>query len=502
MSGLLTMKPNKFPFLSAAEAASFIQNGDTIGASGFTTAGAVKAVPLALADRARTLHAQGAEFAVGLLTGASTGPALDGALAGADAVLFRTPYQSDPTLREKINSGRTRFFDLHLSMLPQAIRYGFFGDIDWAIIEACDITPSGEIVLTNSVGISPTIAQRAKRVIIELNRFHPQGLRGFHDIYEPNDPPHRREIPIYTPRDRIGSPTVSIDPNRIAGIVEVEIPDEPMHFKPSDALTQTIGNHLAEFLVREMKIGRLPAEFLPVQVGVGNVCNGVIASLASNPEIPSFEMYTEVVQDSAFDLLRSGRIPFASTCGLNLSNEAQRVFYDNMDSLRSRILIRPQEITNHPEVIRRLGLITINTALEVDLFGNVNSTHVMGRQLLNGIGGSGDFTRNGYLSIFVCPSAVKGASISAIVPLVSHTDHSEHSVQIVVTELGVADLRGKSPYERAETIIETCAHESYRDSLRSYLRKGRGAHIPQLLGSSFRMHEKLQETGSMQGVFW
>ena len=122
---------------------------------------------------------------------------------------------------------------------------------------------------------------------------------------------------------------------------------------------------------------------------------------------------------------------------------------DNLQFFRQRIVLRPQEISNNPEVVRRLGIISINTAIEVDLFGNVNSTHVMGRQMMNGIGGSGDFTRNAYLSIFTCPSTAKGGKISTIVPLVSHMDHSEHSVQIVVTEQGVADLRGKDPHERA-----------------------------------------------------
>jgi acetyl-CoA hydrolase len=80
----------------------------------------------------------------------------------------------------------------------------------------------------------------------------------------------------------------------------------------------------------------------------------------------------------------------------------------------------------------------------------------MGRQMMNGIGGSGDFTRNAYLSIFTCPSTAKGGKISTIVPLVSHMDHSEHSVQIVATEYGIADLRGRSPYERAVLIVNNC----------------------------------------------
>ena len=75
--------------------------------------------------------------------------------------------------------------------------------------------------------------------------------------------------------------------------------------------------------------------------------------------------------------------------------------------------------------------------------------------MMNGIGGSGDFTRNAYISIFTCPSVAKEGKISAIVPMVSHLDHSEHSVNIIITEQGVADLRGKSPKERAEASSKT-----------------------------------------------
>ena len=145
--------------------------------------------------------------------------------------------------------------------------------------------------------------------------------------------------------------------------------------------------------------------------------------------------------------------------------------YANLDFYRPRLCLRPQEITNHPELVRRLGIITVNTALEIDLSGNVNSTHVMGSNMMNGIGGSGDFTRNGYISIFTCPSLAKGGKISPIVPLVSHTDHSEHSVQVIVTEQGVADLRGKNPHERAVLIVDKCAHPDFREELHGYFDK-------------------------------
>lgn len=487
-----------FPRLTAQEAASLISNGETIGFSGFTPAGAAKAIPLALADRAKLEHEAGRPFRVGVVTGASTGKSLDGALADARAIAFRTPYQSDPALRRQINAGEVRFFDMHLSLLPQAVRYGVLGKMHWAVVEVCDVTPNGEVVLTTSVGASNTFLNQADRVLLEWNRRQSPRLRGFHDIYEPEDPPTRRELPIYVASDRIGTPTVAIDPAKIAGIVETDQDDESSAFAPPTEVTARIGQHVAEFLAAERRNGRIPRDFLPIQSGVGDIANSVLAALGDHPDIPAFEMYTEVLQDSVIDLLRRGRVEFASTSALTLSPERLRAFYGDLEFFRGRVLMRPQEITNHPELVRRLGLISMNTALEVDMFGNVNSTHVMGRDLMNGIGGSGDFARNAFLSIFSCPSTAKGGRISTIVPMATHQDHSEHSVQVVVTEQGVADIRGKDPHERCRLIIDKCAHPAYRDELHRIASAGTGGHTPLTLSECFSMHERFRQTGDMR----
>jgi acetyl-CoA hydrolase len=491
---------SSFPRLTPEEAAALISHGQTVGFSGFTPAGAAKAIPTAIAKHAEQLHAQGKEFQIGVLTGASTGPSLDGALAKANAISFRTPYQSDPNLRKRINTGETRFVDMHLSLMPQAVRYGFLGPVHWAVLEACDVTDGGGIVLTSSVGAAPTFASQADKILIELNRHHPPALLGMHDIYEPSDPPHRREIPIYSPADRIGSPLIYVDPSRIAGIVETDLADETGGFDPPTPDTDTIGNRVAEFLVDEIRSGRIPKSFLPIQSGVGNIANAVLGALGRNKGIPAFQMYTEVLQDSVVDLICNERVTFASTCSLTLSQDAIKRVYDDLSWFRSRVLMRPQEISNHPEVIRRLGLVSINTAIEVDIFGNVNSTHVMGRQMMNGIGGSGDFTRNAYLSIFNCVSTAKGGKISTIVPLVSHMDHSEHSVQVVATEFGIADLRGRAPHERAQLIIDNCAHPDFRPELHAYLSMVEGGHTPHTLSSAFALHSQFLKTGDMRGA--
>ncbi len=493
---------NPYTVLTAEEAAELINDGDTIGFSGFTPAGAAKVIPKALADRAKKEHEAGRSFKVAVVTGASTGDSLDGALARADAISWRTPYQSDKNLRKSINEGKTEFFDMHLSALPQTVRYGFLGKFQWAVVEACDVTPEGEIVLTTSVGATPTFCNTADKILIELNRFHPKGLHGFHDIYEPQDPPHRKPIPIERPTDRIGSPVIKVDPSKIVGIVESNLPDESGGFVAPDESTLKIGKNVAEFFAAEMKNGHIPSEFLPLQSGVGNIANAVLGALGSHPDIPPFEMYTEVIQDSVISLMKEKKVLFATGVSLTVSDEVLLDVYENLDFFRPKLLLRPQEITNNPEMVRRLGILSINTAIEVDLFGNVNSTHVMGKSLMNGIGGSGDFTRNAYISIFTCPSTAKGGKISSIVPLVSHMDHSEHSVQIIVTEQGVADLRGKGPTERARLIIDNCAHPDFRDELHGYFDLTKDGHTPQTLGSAFTMHQKFLETGDMRGVDW
>lgn len=487
-----------FPILSSDEAAAMVSHGSTIGFSGFTSAGAPKEIPAALARRAEAEHAAGNPFTLGVVTGASTGDSLDGVLARANAIAWRTPYQSHALLREQINAEKVRFFDQHLSLVAQSARYGFMGKFPWAIVEACDVQANGEIVLTSSVGASPTFLHLAEKILLEVNSYHPAELRGFHDIFEPKDPPHRAPLSLVKVSDRMGEPVVRVDPARIVGMVKSHRPDEVGTFRPPDDCTRQIGENVANFLASELRAGRIPPGFLPLQAGVGNVSNAVLSALAEHPDIPDFEMFTEVVQDSCIPMLESGRLKFASTCAFTLTPPVMEKVYADLDHFRSRLVLRPQEITNHPELVRRLGVISLNTALEVDIFANVNSTHVLGQSLVNGIGGSGDFTRNAYLSIFVCPSTAKNGTISTIVPLATHIDHNEHSVQVIITEHGVADLRNTTPQERARLIVERCAHPDYRGILRDYFGNIHHGHTPQTLSTAFALHEQYLHTKDMR----
>ena len=285
--------------------------------------------------------------------------------------------------------------------------------------------------------------------------------------------------------------------------VETNWPDEARSFAASEPLTDKIGQNVADFLAADMKRGIIPSTFLPLQSGVGNIANAVLGALGRDKTIPPFEMYTEVIQNSVIDLILEGRIKFGSACSLTVTNDCLQDIYDNMEFFKDKLVLRPSEISNSPEVVRRLGVISINTAIEADLYGNVNSTHIGGTKMMNGIGGSGDFTRNAYISIFTCPSVAKDGKISSIVPMVSHVDHNEHSVNVIITEQGVADLRGKSPKERAKLIIENCVHPDYKEILSDYLNLTDGkSQTPHAIQASLGMHAELSESGDMRNVNW
>ncbi len=486
-----------FNYITAEEAAQMIKNGDTIGLSGFTAPGTPKAITEAIGAKAAKEHAEGRPFKVNLFTGASTSDHVDGILSRENAINMRAPYQNVPDLRKRINSHDCHYFDRHLSEMAQETRYGFYGKIDYAIIEAAAISPDGEVILGTGVGNVPTYAMMADKIFIELNEILPETLYGMHDIYMPLDPPYRREIPIYRANDRIGSPVLKIDPSKVVGIVKTKFYDGVKSFTAPDEVSKQIGSNVVKFLVSEYMSGKLPKEFLPLQSGVGNVANAVLYDLGESKELPSFMMYTEVIQDAVLELMKKGKCTFASTCSMTFSDATEESLFGDLKYFHDKILMRPAELSNNPEVIRRLGVIAMNTALEADIFGAVNSTHVLGTKMMNGIGGSGDFTRNAYISIFSCPSVSKGGLISNIVPMVSHADHSEHSVDIIVTDQGIADLRHKDPVERAYEIINNCAHPMYRELLLDYLKMGKGGQTPHSLNAAYAFHTAFNEHGDM-----
>ena len=487
---------------TADEAARLIKHGMNVGFSGFTGAGYPKEVPVALAAQIKAAHDRGEEFMIGMWTGASTAPELDGALAEVDGVSFRTPYQSDPIMRAKINAGISEYSDIHLSHLAPMVWEGFLGKLDMAVVEVTAIAEDGELVPSSSVGNNKTYLQEADQIILEVNSWQSRDLEGMHDIYyRAALPPNRLPVPLTHPGDRIGQRNFRVDPKKVVAIIETDDADRNTPFKPLDDDSRAIAGHLLDFLANEVKQHRLPKNLLPLQSGVGNIANAVLAGLLEGP-FDYLTSYTEVIQDGMVDLLDSGKMTVASATAFSLSPEYAHKMNEQAKNYRSKIILRPQEISNHPEMIRRLGVIACNGMIEADIYGNVNSTHIMGSKMQNGIGGSADFTRNAYISAFVTPSTAKGGAISAIVPMVSHHDHTEHDVQVIITEQGLADLRGLSPKQRAKRIIENCAHPDYRPMLQEYydhaLKVANGLHTPHDLRQAHSWHVRFLETGTMQ----
>ncbi len=473
--------------MSAAEAASLIKHGSCLGCSGFTMVGNPVEIPRALAllpDRDE----------LRLLTGASVGDALDGSLVRAGKVKYRAPYQSGKDLRRAINAGEIGYNDFHLSVMPSMLNNGSGPKIDYAVIECAAVSENG-ILPGFSVGAAESFAANADRILLEVNQAIPIDILGMHDIYSCSGEP----LEIRDVTDRIGGAWIPCDPDKIAAIVVTDKIDSYPVFKPSDDISKAIADNIVRFLKNEVRDGRQPANLYPIQSGVGNVANAVLSGLESS--FSDLRMYTEVMQDSAFELVRKGVITGASTTALSLSEKAQRELCDDLAVYRRRIVLRPQEISNNPEVIRRMRVIAMNTPIEVDIYGNVNSTHVMGTQIMNGIGGSGDFARSAGITIFSTGSLAKDGKISCVVPMVSHVDHTEHDVDVIVTEWGVADLRWKTPRQRAEAIITNCAHPDYRELLWDYYTRAcqqRGGQTPHLLSESLSWHERYIRTGTMK----
>ena len=483
----------KSKVMSAQQAAQFVKSGMVLGISGFTSVGSPKAVPLALVESG---HAKDLTISVG----AAVSDEVDGAMIRAGLVSRRFGHQSNSDLRKAINSGAVEFSDLHISHLPMNMKQDCGLHTNVAMIECTAVSEEG-LYPAASCGSSDAAVASADMVIVVVNTTLPEGLIGMHDIFEIGIPPHAKIIPITKPDDRVGTPFIPCDPDKIVAIVMTDREDPPQKFKPTTPATDEIGKNVIKFLKGEIAAGRLPENPGPFQSGVGSVGNAVLGGLASSG-FKGLSMYTEVMQDAALDLIDQGVFRFVSSSSIALTAENRKRFYENIDFYHDKIIIRPQEITNHPETARRLGLISLNTPIEVDIYGNVNSTHIMGTKMMNGLGGSADFARNARISIFATESIAKDGDISCIVPMVSHVDSTEHDVAVIITEQGIADLRWKSPKQRAKLLIENCAHPDYRPMLWEYFehacKVSAGQHTPHDLKLALSWHQNYLDHGTMK----
>ena len=454
-----------------------------------------------------------------LFVGASLGAEVEDRWAKLDMIDKRYPHQVGKNIQKGINEGRIRFSDQHLSMFPQNLVYGFYTKdspnqkhpVNYAIIEATEIKPDGSLILAASVGATPEILEMADKIIIEVNTALPS-FDGIHDIVYIANPPHREPLMIRNVADRIGTTGVKIDLSKVIAVVESDHPDNTGGNAPEDETSKQIARNLTAFLVSEVDAGRLPKELLPLQSGIGNIANAVINGMADSP-FQNLTVFTEVLQDCFLTLFEQGKLDFASATSVRLSKEGFDKFYADWENYKKKIVLRPQTVSNAPELIRRMGVIAMNTPVEFDIYGHANSTCVNGSRMINGLGGSGDFLRNGKLSIMHTPAARPSKTdpigITCIVPMVSHVDHTEHDLDVFVTEFGFADVRGMCPRDRAKAIIENCAHPEYKPILLDYynsclkkcLKNGSG-HMPHDLSAVFKMYTNLQEKGTMRIDSW
>ncbi|ROW08604.1 hypothetical protein VPNG_06157 [Cytospora leucostoma] len=491
-------------------------NDTYIGWSGFTGVGYPKKMPTFLADHVEKNSLQG-QLKYNLFVGASSGAETENRWAGLDMISRRAPHQVGKNIAKGINEGRINFFDKHLSMFPSDLLYGYYtkekpgGRLDVVVVEATDIKEDGSIVPGASVGATPELIQMADKIIIEVNTAIPS-FEGLHDITMSDVPPNRKPYLIMGVEDRIGTTSIPIDPEKVIGVLHSDYRDQTLPNTPADAGSFQIANHIIEFWEHEVKYGRLPESLLPIQSGIGNIANAVIGGLQDS-NFKNLKVWTEVIQDTFLDLFDSGKLDFATATSVRFSPDGFKRFYDNWEAYHNKLLLRSQQVSNSPEIIRRLGVIGMNTPVEVDIYAHANSTCVLGSRMLNGLGGSADFLRSSKYSIMHTPSTRPSKTdphgVSCIVPMCTHVDQTEHDLDVVVTEQGLADVRGLSPRERARVIIDKCAHDVYKPILREYfdkaefecLRKGMG-HEPHLLWNTFDMHKALVEKGSMQKVEW
>jgi len=471
------------PVRSAGDAADEIGANDTLLVSGFGSVGYPKAVPLALAESSRDLS-------LTVVSGGSVGAEIDIELVEADAIDRRFPYQARSPAREAVNDRTIAFQDRNISTLGDEVQYGGLADGDVAVVEALAV---GEdwLIPTTSIGQTPAFVESADRLVVEVNSTVPKFVREFHDVYRPGKPPDRDPIPLTDPGGRIGDDRISFDPEKLVAVVKTNRRDQPYEFRDPTPDDRAIADNLREFLEKEVKRSPLFEDSLRIQFGVGSLGNALMGALGdANIGDRDLVYFGEVIQDGLLNLLDSGDLATASATSLALSSKGQDRLFENVERYAEDIVLRPGDLSNSPTLVDRFGVVGVNSALEVDLFGHVNSTHVNGTRVMNGVGGSGDFNRHSPLAVLALPSTAAGDDISRVVPMVPHVDHTEHDIDVVVTEQGVADLRGNSPLETAEALVKSCSHPDYRDALRDYLdrRLDCAGHVPHDIETALDWH--------------
>jgi len=476
------------------EATGFIKSGMNIAMGGYTSSGYPKAIAEGLLNR----KAAGEELKITLLSGSAIGP-IENLMGNAGIISRQIPMIESKTMSQLVNQGKVHYVEQQMNKMPRLLRNDAFGKIDVAIIEAIAFTKEGYIIPTSSVGMTPHFVDLAETVIVEINLAQPAELEGFHDIYLPELPPNIKPIPLYYVNQRIGEPFLRVNPEKIRYIVESNKLDETVKLFDSTAVMQRITDNLLNFLELEVK-NRWNGNLPPLQTGFGNLASNIVSTF-KNTNFHDISFFCGNLQEANLELMITGKVKAASTGSIQMTPKVLDIIRSYQDELKKIIVIRNTDITNNAETIGRMGIIAINTGIEADIYGNVNSSHIVGTKVVNGIGGGANFAQNANLSVCLIPSEAKDGAISTIVPMVSHHDIVEHDIDVIITDQGIADLRGKDEVERANCIIHNCTSPKYRDMLANYLKRAiekAGGHHPQLLDEAFSWHLRLIKTGTMQ----
>lgn len=470
----------------------FVAGSKAIAISGMTGTGYPKVVPRAMSEY---VERTGEKFDVVVYGAGTVGVDLEEHLSRI-GIRRRFPIgASAEVTRKLVNSREFEAYDMWLTEYSRWLRDDVltrrFSGIDIAIVEATGVTEEG-LVLGTSVDAIPVFIEKARGVIVELSLVKPYML-GLHDIYVPKI---NEVIPVRSVLDRIGDRVVKIPKSKVMAVVPSTIDDQRGAYSPGGDIDRRVVENIVDFLSKEASEDpNLRTDYVTLQPAAGP-----IASLLADRihEIGfSLSIWGEIASVRWLKTL-SGNVKAISGSAIYTLPGDERLreeFYENIDEFKDRVVLRPQAISNSPEIISRFYHINVQQAIEVDVYGQVNITYI-GDRFIVGVGGSGDHAKASYITIVALPS-ITGSGLPRVVPLVYHVDLVDHDVDIIVTDQGWADLRGLSPLEKARAIIEECAHPSYKDILWDYLETvvKKTGHRPVDLRKAVEFREKLFASG-------
>lgn len=463
------------------EAVQKIKNHSVLAFGGYTSSGYPKKIIESLVQRSKK-----EDLSFTILTGANVGP-IDAALSESNLKIRRAPMIQNSLLSKAVNEGKVDYVEVQMHDMPNLLKKEKFGRINYFVLEGIELTDEGHLYPTSSIGMNQHFIDQSEKVIIEINRSQPNTLKGMHDIYHQST----KGVPLNEVNDIIGNPYLEIPLEKIEMIVYSDELDQLAPTGKELPQAEEISNRLNDFLYKEF--GK---DLPPLQTGFGGIARKIVKGL-NEESFENIEFFCGILQEENIELINSGNGKCASTGSIEMTNKVIELL-ENNEALRKKIIIRNNDVTNNSEVISRLGLVSLLGALEVDIYGNVNLSHVMGNRVLNGLGGGTNFAHNAQLTIVLLPSTTANGKISTIVPMVAHHDIIAHDVDVIITEYGVADLRGLTDRERANSVIQNCT-DAYQEQLKDYYEEAvsKGGHHPVVLNKAFEWHMRFQESKTM-----